>query len=451
MSARRTIALPALLLALAGGSAMAQRDTATRRITFAEAVGIALKQNITLQQSQNAVASSQATIRQQRMVFLPSVNASINTSDNVGRTFNQTEGRIVDQNTRALSTGVTSNYTLFNGWQNYANLQQAKLNAAASGSDLARTRQTVAFTVASNFLSLITLQEQLAVQQANVAAQTALADQITQLVSAGKRSIADQYSQNAAVANAQASVVAARRAVELAKVDLVQTLRLDPAVEYVFITPSVDSTGTAAPIVLSDLLARAMQSRAELRAGSARIDAATAGVRSASGTRWPVVSISAGINSAYSSITAAGLSSQLGDRRAGSLALGVSVPIFDRGSASIATQQANIQLENVRLNDEKQRQTVALEVRRAYLDYESAREQLNAARAQAQSADLAASAVRERYRVGAATLVEYTVAQATQVAAATALVNARYNLVFQRSLLSYYTGELDPATVSIGG
>ena len=454
VTSRRRSGAVALLCAALLGSAMpvaAQRAAAPQRITYAEALALALRQNITLQQAQNAVASSEATVRQLRMVFLPTLNANVNTSQNVGLVFNQIEGRLVDQQVQAMNAGISSNYVLFNGRQNSNNVRQARYTAAATGSDLARARQTVAFTVASNFLSLITLQEQLAVQEANLKAQRALAEQVTTLVTAGKRSIADQYSQNAIVASAQVALVAARRSVDLAKVDLVQTLRLDPGADYEFVTPAVDSAGTAPTIALADLLARALQSRPELRAGAARIDAANAAIRSAGGTRWPVLSLNLGLNTAYTSLTPTSFSTQLGNRRNGSLGLGFSVPIFDRGSASIATQQANIQLENVRLADERQRQTVTLEVRRAVLDYESAREQLNAARAQSESADLAASAVAERYRVGAATLVELTVAQAAQVAAANALVTARYNLVFQRSLLSYYTGELEPATTTIGG
>jgi outer membrane protein len=46
--------------------------------------------------------------------------------------------------------------------------------------------------------------------------------------------------------------------------------------------------------------------------------------------------------------------------------------------------------------------------------------------------------------------VELTQSQAAQVQAASALVNARSNLVFQQSLMSYYTGELDPASVRLG-
>jgi len=77
-------------------------------------------------------------------------------------------------------------------------------------------------------------------------------------------------------------------------------------------------------------------------------------------------------------------------------------------------------------------------------------EQINATRAQQRASDLALTAVQERYRVGAATLVELTVARAAQVTAASALVNARYSLIIQQSLTSFFTGTLDPATISFG-
>ena len=53
--------------------------------------------------------------------------------------------------------------------------------------------------------------------------------------------------------------------------------------------------------------------------------------------------------------------------------------------------------------------------------------------------------------MGAATLTEVSVARAAQVSAASSLVNARYTLIFQQSLMSHYTGKLDPAAVTFGG
>ncbi|MDQ3949243.1 MAG: TolC family protein [Gemmatimonadota bacterium] len=422
-----------------------------RTITFDDAVGIALKQNVAIRQAQNATALDETAVRQQQLQFLPDLRFNVSGAENLGRSFSQTEGRVIDQSTQAVSTGVSSSVTLFNGGQNVANLRAARLVGQAGTQDLARTRQTVVFTVASNYLNLVAQQEQLRVQQQNLAALQAQEEQIKRFVDVGSRPISDLYQQQASVAAARASVVETQRALELAKVDLIQTLQLDPAGTYEFVAPVVsDAAAAGRQYHLDSLVARAYARRADIDADEARVGAAEQEVKAAQASKWPTISLSLGYNTAYSSASDLSVADQLNQRRGGSIGIGVSIPLFDRGSADLATQRAHIQADNARLALQQQQQQVALEVRRAYLDHRAAQERLAAARAQQVAADQALAATRERYRVGAATLVELTQSQAAQVQAASALVNARYNLVFQQSLMSYYTGELDPAKVSLG-
>jgi outer membrane protein len=447
----RWVVAGGLCFAYAASLAAQAPAVATKRVAFSDAVRIALQQNITLQQAQNAKALTAVTVQQQRNQFLPNVSLSTSTSGNVGQSFNQTAGSLVNQTSQTLNAGVTSGVTLFNGFQNFSLLRQARLSESASSSDLARARQTVVFTVASNFLSLVTLQEQQSVQEQNLAAQQDQLKQVQLFVKAGRNSIADQYVQEAAVATSQSTVVSAKRSVELAKVDLIQTLQLDPTQTYEFVSPTIDSTRTAPTFTLDRLLSSALTERADLAAAKTRVDVADEALKSSSSTRWPSIALNVGYNTAYTSLTDASFSSQLNQRKGGSVGVSLSVPLFDRGASKVVSQQATISVANARLANAQQRQTVALEVRRAFLDYQSAVDQLSAARAQQRSADLALSATQERYRVGAATLTEVSVARAAQVSAASALVNARYTLIFQQSLMSYYTGQLDPGAVSFGG
>ena len=67
---------------------------------------------------------------------------------------------------------------------------------------------------------------------------------------------------------------------------------------------------------------------------------------------------------------------------------------------------------------------------------------------QEKSAELALQAAQDRYDAGASTLVELTQARATQVDGASAVVTARYNEMFQRTLIGYYIGALDPGKLS---
>ena len=74
-----------------------------------------------------------------------------------------------------------------------------------------------------------------------------------------------------------------------------------------------------------------------------------------------------------------------------------------------------------------------------------------AATAQQVAASLALDAVQQRYNVGAATLLEITQSRNQLVQAQSALASAKYNLVLTQAVLSYYTGELDPNNIKLGG
>ncbi|MDF2770683.1 MAG: outer rane efflux protein [Geminicoccaceae bacterium] len=421
-------------------------------ITFDEAVRIALRQNTTLQQAANAAELDEAAVRQQRFNLLPDLRLTSNTGQNYGRSFSEEEGRIIDETTRSMNAGVQSSVTIFNGFSNIASLRAAQLARDAGELDVKRAEQTVAFTVASNFLALVQQQEQLRVQRENLAAEEAQERQIQAFVDAGSRPISDLYQQQATVAAARATVVNANRAFELAKVDIIQTLQLDPRGDYTFAPPALDTTARAAvrTLNLDSLLTRALAQRTDLDAQETLVGAAGQDVRAAKGGRWPSLSLSAGYNTAFNSATEVGFVDQLDQRRGGSIGFGLSIPLWDRGSAGVATQRAQISEDNARLTLKDRQQQVGLEVRRAYLDYQAAIQQLEAAEAQLRAASLALEAAQQRYNVGAATLLEVTQARAAQTQAASALISARYGLLFQRTAIGYYVGDLNPRAASIG-
>ena len=415
-------------------------------ITFDQALKLALTQNTGIKQAQNTAALNSAAVAQSKLAFLPNLSISANTGQTYGNSFNTTDGTLASTTTNTLNAGLSSSVTLFDGMRNVANLKSAQLSERAGEQDLTRAKQTAVFTVASNFLSLATQQQQLAVQRQNLAAQEALENQISQFVKAGSRPVSDLYQQQASVASARAGVVTSQNAVELAKVDLIQALQLNPRGTYDFQAPAMPNAPAAnASFSLDSLLDRAFAQRPDLGANASRVDAAEQDVKAAGASKWPTISLTGGYNSGVSSANDASFLDQLNQRRGGSVGIGISIPLFDRGATQAATQRAQIQADNAQLALETQRQQVALEVRRAYLDYDAAGQQLAAADAQEKAATLATTTTQQRYQVGAATLVELTQARATQLQAQSAVINANNNLVFQQSLMSYYTGELNPA------
>ncbi|MFI5256082.1 MAG: TolC family protein [Gemmatimonadales bacterium] len=445
--ARGARVLAALLLLAGTPLGLAAQDTtrtalpAGGLITLQDAIRIALAQNSVVRFGRNSLTLDSLTVRQSRNAFLPNLSASSSSSQSI---LNGSGG-----NPFSASVGLSSGITIYNGGQNRNILSQARVNAQATGEALGRTRQSVAFAVASDYLALITQQEQLRVQQENLTAQEQELTQLEQFVKQGTRPIGDLYQEQASVASTRLALVNAQRGTEVAKVNLIQELVLDPRLDYTFATPTDTATGPLPRFNLDSLISVAFQQRVDLRAQTLRVQAAQTEIKIAEGGRLPQVTGSAGYGTGYNSSSDGGFATQLNQRRGGSVGVSVSVPILDRGAVSIAKQRAQIQLDNELLTLRDQEQAVALDVRRAYLDYISAGEQLSAADAQQRAAALALQAAQARYRVGLATFVEVTLARATLIQAQSAVVSARSSLVFQRALMSYYTGVLDPASVRL--
>jgi outer membrane protein len=342
-----------------------------------------------------------------------------------------------------VNAGVSTGVQIGNIYSTVANLKQARLNESGSEQNLIRSRQTVVFTVMSNFLSLIAAQEQVAVQEKNLASVQAQQKQIEAYVKAGARPISDLYQQQATTASAQLSVVQSHRSIILARMNLIRTLQLDPFGEYDFVVPELAPLSTSfSSLDLTTISQKALSQRPDLLASQIALSSAEQGLKIASATRWPSVSLQLGYNTGnFNSGLDGDLFDQLDQGRRGTLSINVSVPILDF-TYGITKERAQIALDNARISLENTRQAVTTDVRTAYLDLQLAEQQLAVAEAQVQAADLALQTAQQRYDVGAATLVELTQAQLAQVRAASTLVNARYELVFQSRLMDYYLGQL---------
>jgi len=425
--------------------------TPQQRITFAEAIDIALKQNLTVQQAENNLEIANASASQARKNLLPDFSFSTSGSEAVGQQFNLNTGKLETQTTQSVSPGVSSNFLIYDFNRTRANIAQARENANAQGYDLTRSRQTAVFTVASDFVALENAKSQLDVQRENLAAQKAQLNQIEQFAKAGARPISDLYQQQANVAASQLSVTQAESNVEVSKMNLMQALQLDASKDYDFIAPPIPNVNTDRVYNLDSLVRVAYARRPDIVAQQARVAATQQDIRSANASRMPSISGGLSYGSNWTSARDSGFVSQLDQSRGGSARLSFNFPIFDRGSAHLSQQRAAINEENARLALQNQQQTVAIEVRRAWYNVRSAQSQLTSATAQQVAAQNALEATQQRYNVGSATLLEITQARTQLVNAQSALQSARYNLVLTQAVLSYYTGELDPANVKIGG
>lgn len=460
---------------------------AQRVITFDEAIRLALTRNTDLRQAEVADHAGELNVSFARAdaLPLPFVSAFITPTQRYGLSFDQTTGQLVSQTSEALNLGINASVNLFDGFRNRRALEQARLQRSAGTFSLERTRQQVAFDVASRFLQLMLDEEIVGIRRGSLEAQRAQLLQIENLVDAGVRARADVFSQRAAVAGADGRLLQAGQAVELSKTRLVEVLHLDPFADYEFVAPALDGDSlTLEEVSLDALLNAAYERRADLQAQKRTIQAAETGIAVARSNRLPTIDLQAGFGTGYSSLQqrlvdpdaepvflpvttengdpvflggvpfevplqlgpeleSTPIFAQFNDNRGGSIGLSISIPIFDRYQTSRQIQLAQIEVLRQELTMERLRLSVAVEVRQAVIDYRNAAAQLRVTATQIEATEAALQAEQDRYELGTGTLVALAQARAQHTEALSNRVQAVYQFVFRRKLIDFALGDLD--------
>jgi outer membrane protein len=416
-----------------------------QQITFNDAVALALERNPSVRRAENNLELQSTNVFQAKANFLPNLSFSSGGSRNYGLQFDQTAGRLVTTASDGFNMSLSSGINIFNGFADVASVEQAQYTLEAQEYSYDRTRQTMVFTVISNYLSVIFAEENLGIQQENLESQQLLLNQIQEFVNAGTRAISDLYTQQATVASAEMSVLTAESTYQVAQTRLIQTLQLDPLGEYEFVAPDAEEI----PLAIEeynqeDLLLNAFENRSDLRAQESSIDASIQGIRIARAGYLPRLNFSGGLRTSYSGSRDADFSDQLNDNQSKSLSLSLNFPIFNKFATKAQVEGRQVAHANALLDLETLQQGVALEVRQAYYDYETAVKQLDVTAKQLQAAQQALEVEQERYNVGASTLVELTQSRSQFVRAASQRLQAIIGFHASKRYLQYYQGIMDP-------
>jgi outer membrane protein len=413
----------------------------TLKLTLPEAIALAIADHPDMALSRQQEQSAAITVETARGRFLPSLQASGRGAENYDR---QTLGGD-STDSRTASLGLSSTLNLFNGFADVAAIDGSRKELAAAAEELLRQRQTVAFTAASSFIAVLTDQELVRVAEENLTSQALLLEQIEAFQKAGSRAVTDLYRQQAATAQAELDLLDARRNVEVASLQLLQSLgRTPPATLELQPPEAIDLTNSLNDIDLEKAWRQALEARPDLQAHNRQIEAAGEKVREARAGYLPSVDLFAEASSSYSSLTDdRSFNDQMADDNFGAaVGVAVSIPIFDRDQTRTSVAQARVSQSSAATQRAKLRQQVGVEVGEALADYRKAGKQQTVAAAQLTYAREALAATEARYQVGAATWVELSDARSTFVQARADEVRARYAILAQGLAVGYARGDL---------
>jgi len=320
---------------------------------------------------------------------------------------------------------------LYTGGRIPAAARQARAGADATLAGLQRTRQTVTNDVQRAYYGALVAADFVAVAEGALTSAREHLRVAQARQDAGVAPRFDVLRAKARGAQSEQALIQARNGLNLARAALNHAMGVGQDREFVLTTPLAEPTDTAG-LDLTALVSRARETRPEIHQTQALIEAAGAGVSLARSAKHPTLGV-AWMYSRPLETSAFQVSNW-------TLALTAGLNIFDGRQTSAAVSRARHERERARGLLEQVRQGIALQVRQAYLDLDSARERITAATAGVTEAEEAHRVAGLRYEAGVGISVEVIDAEVAVASAGNDYARAVYDYNVAAAQLEYAVG-----------
>lgn len=397
---RRIAAAAAALSVLAPWTSAQEPSPAPVRLTLLNALERALEANAGVQRARSEVGAAEAVRRGAFALVLPRLSATgslIRNSREVS--FGSPEDRRTILPENDWRSQLVLNQPVFAGLREKRTYQQAKESELSAREGVVAAEDRVLIRVAREYLTMAEAEAVLDVERKTLELAQRRRRQAQSLFEAGETTRVDVLRAETAIKASERRIAQSQRDREAAAGQLRVDLALDGAIE-------IADTGLAVPALPSEaeLLARAVEGRADLKQAKSALRIASLEVQKQRGAYLPVITADAGLIWQKTTFPA---------DRYGFAALRFNLPLFQGGEVGARVAQARERERQARLAYEEAERTVREEVRRALLDARTAAIELALAEEQLAAAEAEYAQVFEQYRSQEVTSLDVAASEAT--------------------------------------
>lgn len=464
-----------LLLVIFAGSVMGQ--TVGKTYTLQQCIETALNQNINVQQRELTLRSAEADRFQSKMAALPSLNGQITNNYNTGFAINPiTNTTQRDVTFRSNNFGLSSSVNLFNGFQTLNNIRLQQSNAKAVSLELAAAKNNLALQVANAYMQVLLNTEIVDARKLQLAATNEQLRKQEKTYELGGLSKVKYLQIKAQYANEEAQLVNAQTALDQAYLTLWQTINIEPLPENriskpTFSAPETEKEVQQAQVIYQDFVSRSP----EIKAAKQRTESARYAYNMALGGRSLRLSLSGSLSSFYTTQNTQGVGAgnnslrQIGidsfgvpvyapfttfnqtevvpfsnqfDRNLGkAFGFTLSVPLFNGWQVNNTIRKQYINQLSAKLTLKQTELDIYKNINQAYLDLTSAHKRYQSSLASYDANQEAFTLADTQFNLGALNTVDYLAIKNQYLQAQTSMLQARYELLFRKKVIDFYTGK----------
>jgi outer membrane protein len=439
---------------LAAGLIVTTPVFAQTPITLSDAVAMALEKNPAHRQALAQSMAARAATRENRAALLPRLAFSeTGTRGNdpvfvFGTRLRQQRFSTADFALNRLnrptpigdfSSRFSAQWTIFDSFQNVRQVRLASLAEQAAGHTLDRADQELVFRVTEAYYALLLAAKNVDVAEASLKTAQSVEDRSRARVESGMVVESDLLSAQTATAMRKQDAVRARNDLAVSEVALALAVGMSPDEQLQPADTLTANPSTTASI--AELEQRAFANRPEMKRMQTEVSAGETSIAMAKSAFGPKVN-------AFGSWQTD--SPSIGWNGGNNWTAGVEVQLdlFEGGARRARLARANAMADQVAAARDGLRDAIRLEVRRAYYDLDTARQQVEITRTAIAQAQESLRINQNRYDSGLSTVTELLRAEEAADRAQNDYWNAVYRVQTSSARLALATGTLSAASGS---
>ena len=428
--------------------------------------------NLRIKQAALTVWQTDLQYKQAQRNWQPTASGDNSALYSQGFAINPATNSVSNQGQWSANFGASGSLLLLGGGQVRNSEIQSGLNVDAAKQDLAQINNDIALQVAQAYMNALFAEELLVNSRIQIQSTQKQLERTEKLIKAGASPEAAKYPLEAQIAAEEKNIVDGENQVSMAYLSLKQLMNVSPDSSFKIVRPDIQSFEPQPVEVNTEIFASAEGAQPAVRAAQIRIRSAMIQTALADAARKPTLSAFAQINTRLSSLAQRPTDSvyfsespilfngqvatvgfpnfvyektpfftQLSRNFGSSFGLSLNIPIYSRKQNITNMQLAEVGVQNAKLNDEIQRQTLRQSIEQAYTSLKAAYSSYLASQKQLKSAEVSFANAEKQIGFGTMNALDFTLAKNALSTAQNQVLRAKYEYIFREKILEFYEGK----------
>ena len=266
-----------------------------------ECIKYAIDNNIQIKQQTVQTNIQKNSLDLAKYKLLPSLNGQASYSVSSGRALDQSTYTFVNQTLQSDYFYIGGQMPVFNGLQNYNNIQKNKYQVLASEQDLQNISDNVALNVALSYLQILLNKELVAANENQLNITMQQIEKTRKLVDAGSVAKGNLLQIQAQAAQEELSLITQKNLLEISILTLTQLLELQSPAGFEIVAPQINvDPNSIVSGDIDEIFATAVKNRPEIKSSELKLTASQYDLKIAKGGRIPQISLNYSYNARYS-------------------------------------------------------------------------------------------------------------------------------------------------------